>query len=205
MQTWRPTWRPGPRPDSLGQCPRKPRLACWNPTRHLRSHGLGRIRGKGAAPGGIMDTRQLCPSGHVVARRQPAAGGLVRHVLLPGRSQACLAGRHAIPRYGRGSAPVYWIHVLLRESMVATGRRLSQLPVSSQTRRRTPGRMTGSMYRTALFTFDQPISSDTEQAVVQAAQTAERPETVRAVLTASERDIQSELDFIELSICGNTA
>ena len=65
--------------------------------------------------------------------------------------------------------------------------------------------MTGSMYRTALFTFDQPISSDTEQAVVQAAQTAERPETVRAVLTASERDIQSELDFIEHSICGNAA
>ncbi|HEX7607888.1 MAG TPA: hypothetical protein VF370_01010 [Candidatus Cryosericum sp.] len=61
------------------------------------------------------------------------------------------------------------------------------------------------MYRTALFTFDQPISSDTEQCVLQAAQTAEHPETVRAVLAASDRDIQSELDFIELSICGNTA
>jgi hypothetical protein len=61
------------------------------------------------------------------------------------------------------------------------------------------------MYRTALFTFDQPISSDTEQAVLQAAQTAERSETVRAILTASEHDIQSELDFIGRSICGNAA
>jgi hypothetical protein len=61
------------------------------------------------------------------------------------------------------------------------------------------------MYRTALFTFDQPISRDTEQDVLQAAQTAERPETVRAVLTASESDIQSELDFIERRICGNAA
>jgi len=65
--------------------------------------------------------------------------------------------------------------------------------------------MTGPMYKTALFTFDRPISSDTEQAVVQAAQTAERSETVRAVLAASDRDIQSELDFIERSICGNAA
>jgi len=63
--------------------------------------------------------------------------------------------------------------------------------------------MKGPMYKTALFTFDRPISSDAEQAVVQAAQTAERPETVRAVLTASDSDIQSELDFIERSICGN--
>ena len=31
------------------------------------------------------------------------------------------------------------------------------------------------MYRTALFTFDQPLGSDTEQALVQAAQTAQRP------------------------------
>jgi hypothetical protein len=61
------------------------------------------------------------------------------------------------------------------------------------------------MYKTALFTFDRPITSDAEQAVVQAAQTAERPETVRAVLAASDRDIQSELDFIERSICGNAA
>jgi hypothetical protein len=61
------------------------------------------------------------------------------------------------------------------------------------------------MYRTALFTFDQPISSDTEQCVLQAAQTAEHPETVRAVLAASDRDIQSELDFIKRSICGNAA
>jgi len=61
------------------------------------------------------------------------------------------------------------------------------------------------MYKTALFTFDQPISSDTEQAVLQAAETAERPETVRAVLTASEHDIQSELDFIGRFICGNAA
>ena len=82
------------------------------------------------------------------------------------------------------------IHVLLREPVVAAGRRLPRLPVS-------PG--------TALFTFDQPISNDTEQAVLQAAQTAERSETVRAVLAASERDIQSELDFIECSICGNAA
>jgi hypothetical protein len=65
--------------------------------------------------------------------------------------------------------------------------------------------MTGPMYRTALFTFDQPISSDTEQCVLRAAQTAERSETVRAVLTASESDIQSELDFIERHICGNAA
>jgi len=65
--------------------------------------------------------------------------------------------------------------------------------------------MTGPMYKTSLFTFDRPISSDTEQAVVQAAQTAERPETVRAVLAASDSDIQSELDFIERSICGNAA
>jgi len=61
------------------------------------------------------------------------------------------------------------------------------------------------MYRTALFRFDQPISSDTDQAVLQAAQTAERSETVRAVLTASESDIQSELDFIARHICGNAA
>ena len=40
---------------------------------------------------------------------------------------------------------------------------------------------------------------------MQAAQTAERSETVRTVLAASERDIQSELDFIECSICGNAA
>ena len=59
------------------------------------------------------------------------------------------------------------------------------------------------MYRTALFTFEQPIGNDTEQALLQAAQVAERPETVRAVLTASDSDIQSELDFIERSICGN--
>lgn len=65
--------------------------------------------------------------------------------------------------------------------------------------------MTGPMYRTALFTFDQPLSSDTEQGVLQAVQTAERLETVRAVLTASESDIQSELDFIERYICGNAA
>ncbi|MBA4364750.1 MAG: hypothetical protein C0398_01930 [Coprothermobacter sp.] len=55
------------------------------------------------------------------------------------------------------------------------------------------------MYRTALFTFDQPLGSDADQA----AQTADRPETVRAVLAAGESDIQSELDFIERSICGN--
>jgi len=61
------------------------------------------------------------------------------------------------------------------------------------------------MYKTALFTFDQPINSDTEQAVLQAAETAERPETVRAVLTASEHDIQSELDFIGRFIFGNAA
>jgi hypothetical protein len=61
------------------------------------------------------------------------------------------------------------------------------------------------MYRTALFTFDQPLSSDTEQALLQVAQTAEHPETVQAVLAASERDIQSELDFIERFICGNAA
>jgi hypothetical protein len=61
------------------------------------------------------------------------------------------------------------------------------------------------MYRTALFTFDQPLSSDTEQALLQAAQRAERPETVRAVITAGESDIQSELDFIERFICGNAA
>src|SRR5664280_974778 len=89
--------------------------------------------------------------------------------------------------------------------MVATGRRLPQLSVSPQTRRRTPGRVTKPIYKTALFTFDQPISSDTEQAVLQAAETAERPETVRAVLTASEHDIQSELDFIGRFICGNAA
>ncbi|MFA4932394.1 MAG: hypothetical protein WC625_05785 [Caldisericia bacterium] len=65
--------------------------------------------------------------------------------------------------------------------------------------------MKGLMYRTALFTFDQPFDSDTDQAVLQAAQTAERSETVRAVLTASESDIQNELDFIEHSICGNAA
>ena len=59
------------------------------------------------------------------------------------------------------------------------------------------------MYRTALFIFDQPLGSDTEQALVQAAQTAERPETVRAVLAASESNIQDELDFIERCICGN--
>jgi hypothetical protein len=56
-----------------------------------------------------------------------------------------------------------------------------------------------------MFTFSQPIGTDTEQALLQAAQTAGRPETVRAVLAASERDIQSELDFIERSICGNVA
>jgi len=61
------------------------------------------------------------------------------------------------------------------------------------------------MYRTALFTFDQPLSSDSEQALLQVAQTAERPETVRAVLAASKSDIQSELDFIERLICGNAA
>jgi len=61
------------------------------------------------------------------------------------------------------------------------------------------------MYRTVLFTFDQPLGRDTDQSLLQAAQSAERPETVRAVLTASDSDIQSELDFIELSICGNTA
>jgi len=55
------------------------------------------------------------------------------------------------------------------------------------------------MYRTALFTFDQPLASGAEQA----AQAAERTETVRAVLAASDSDIQSELDFIERSICGN--
>jgi hypothetical protein len=55
------------------------------------------------------------------------------------------------------------------------------------------------MYKTALFTFDQPITSDTEQALLQAAQTAERPDTVRAVLAAGE------LDFISRSICGNAA
>ena len=65
--------------------------------------------------------------------------------------------------------------------------------------------MMGPMYRTALFTFDQPISRDMEQCVLQAAQTAERPETVRAVLTAGENGIQSELDFIERHICGNAA
>jgi hypothetical protein len=59
------------------------------------------------------------------------------------------------------------------------------------------------MYRTALFTFEKPLSSDTDQALLQAAQSAERPETVRAVLNASDSDIQSELDFIERSICGN--
>jgi len=41
--------------------------------------------------------------------------------------------------------------------------------------------------------------------VLQAAQTAERSETVRTVLATSERDIQRELDFIEHSICGNAA
>ena len=61
------------------------------------------------------------------------------------------------------------------------------------------------MYKTALFTFDQPITSDTEQALLHAAQTAERPETVRAVLAAGELDIHSELDFISRSICGNAA
>ncbi len=65
--------------------------------------------------------------------------------------------------------------------------------------------MKGLVYRTALFTFDQPLDSDTDQAVLQAAQTAERSETVRAVLVAGESDIQSELDFIERSICGNAA
>jgi hypothetical protein len=65
--------------------------------------------------------------------------------------------------------------------------------------------MTKPMYKTALFTFDQPITSNTEQALLQAAQTAERPETVRAVLAAGELDIQSELDFISRSICGNAA
>ena len=59
------------------------------------------------------------------------------------------------------------------------------------------------MYRTALFTFDQPLGSDTDEALLQAAQTAQRPETVRAVLAASESDIQNELDFVERSICGN--
>ncbi|MFZ2413388.1 MAG: hypothetical protein WAW16_04140, partial [Candidatus Cryosericum sp.] len=59
------------------------------------------------------------------------------------------------------------------------------------------------MYRTALFTFEKPLSSDTDQDLLQAAQSAERPETVRVVLTASDSDIQSELDFIERSICGN--
>jgi len=63
----------------------------------------------------------------------------------------------------------------------------------------------GPMYKTALFTFDQPLGSDTDQALLQAAQTAEHPETVRAVLAASDHDVQSELDFIERSICGNTA
>ncbi len=61
------------------------------------------------------------------------------------------------------------------------------------------------MYRTALFTFEQALGYDTDQALLQAAQSAERPETVRAVLTASDSDIQSELDFIERSICGNAA
>ena len=59
------------------------------------------------------------------------------------------------------------------------------------------------MYRTALFTFDQPLGSDTEQALVQAAQTAQRPETVQAVLAATESSIQDELDFIERCVCGN--
>ena len=63
--------------------------------------------------------------------------------------------------------------------------------------------MTGPMYWTALFTFDQPLSSDAEQTLLQAAQTAERPETVRAVLATSELDVQSELDVIEQHICGN--
>jgi hypothetical protein len=57
------------------------------------------------------------------------------------------------------------------------------------------------MYRTALFTFDQPLGSDADQA----AQTAERPETVRAVLAAGESDIQREFDFIERHIRGNAA
>jgi hypothetical protein len=65
--------------------------------------------------------------------------------------------------------------------------------------------MKGLMYRTSLFTFDQPFDSDTDQAVLRAAQTAERSETVRAVLTAGESDIQNELDFIEHFICGNAA
>ena len=57
------------------------------------------------------------------------------------------------------------------------------------------------MYRTALFTFDQLLGSDADQA----AQTAERTETVQALLAADESDIQSELDFIEQHICGNAA
>lgn len=39
--------------------------------------------------------------------------------------------------------------------------------------------------------------------MLQAAQAAEHSDTVRAVLAASECDIQNELDFIEKCICGN--
>ncbi len=62
-----------------------------------------------------------------------------------------------------------------------------------------------AVYATVLFVFDRPLEDDTKDAVLNACLMAQRPETVRALLAASEHDIQSELDFVEQHVRGNVA
>jgi hypothetical protein len=66
-------------------------------------------------------------------------------------------------------------------------------------------RRKAAMRSSVLFAFDQLPSADTDDVVVQAGLMAQRPETIRTMLSASKSDVQHELDFIDQYVRGDSA
>lgn len=61
------------------------------------------------------------------------------------------------------------------------------------------------MHASPLFEFDRPLEDDSDAAVLKASLTAQDPETIRTILSASETDLRRELDFVDRHIRGNAA
>ncbi len=56
-----------------------------------------------------------------------------------------------------------------------------------------------------LFAFAQLLNAGTDDAALKAEAVAQSPETIRTILSASENDIQRELDFVDEYVRGDPA